>query len=128
MFKTSYSAAFKKDPSALGFAPQAYDATWMVFYGAAFSLRQEKSLTGIGIGRGLRKISSAGPEIPVTPANWTRISDAIGAGNPVNIDGASGKLDYDARQETTNPIDIWKISADGQSIESITQIDLSLPE
>jgi branched-chain amino acid transport system substrate-binding protein len=128
LFKTSYSAAFKKDPSALGFAPQAYDATWMVFYGAAFSLRQEKALTGIGIARGLRKISSAGPEIPVTPANWTRIADAIGAGNRVNIDGASGKLDYDAKQETTSPIDIWKISADGQSIESVTQIDPSLPE
>jgi branched-chain amino acid transport system substrate-binding protein len=100
----------------------------MVFYGAAFSLRQEKALTGIGIARGLRKISSVGAEVPVTPANWTRIADAMGAGNPVNLDGASGKLDYDAKQETTNLIDIWKISADGQSIESVTQIDPSLPE
>ena len=127
LFKTSYSAAFKKDPSALGFAPQAYDATWMVFYGSAYALRQEKALTGMGISRGLRKISSTGAEMPITPANWTRIADAIGAGNPVNIDGASGKLDYDAKQETTNPIDIWKISADGQSIESVTQIDTSQP-
>lgn len=128
LFKTSYSAAFKKDPSALGFAPQAYDATWMVFYGSAFSLRQEKALTGIGIARGLRKITAAGEEIPIKPANWTRIADAIGAGNTVNIDGASGKLDYDAKEETTNPIDIWKISADGQSIESITQIDTNSPQ
>lgn len=129
LFKTSYSAAFKKDPSALGFAPQAYDATWMVFYGAAYSLRQEGALTGLGISRGLRKISKTGNEVAVSPASWTKIADTIGAGNSVNLDGASGKLDYDPKtEETTSSIDIWKISADNKAIESITQIDLSQPE
>lgn len=127
LFKTSYSAAFKKDPSALGFAPQAYDATWMVFYGSALSQRKEGALTGLGIARGLRKISKSGAEVPITPANWTKIADAIGAGDPVNLDGASGKLDYDALEETSSPVDIWKISADAKSIESIEEIDLAQP-
>ena len=123
LFKTSYSAAFKKDPSALGFAPQAYDATWMVFYGSAYALRQEGALTGLGIARGLRKISKDGAEVPIAPASWTKIADAIGAGNPVNVDGASGKLDYDAQGETSSPVEIWKISADAKAIEPIEQID-----
>ena len=124
LFKTSYSAAFKKDPGALAFVPHAYDATWLVFYGAAWSLRQEKAVTGSGIARGLRKISAPGTETPVTPANWSKIADALGAGTPVNVVGASGSLDYDpVTEETTGLIDIWKIAADGKSIESSTTID-----
>ena len=124
LFKTSYSAAFKKDPGALAFVPHAYDATWLVFYGAAWSLRQERAVTGAGIARGLRKISAPGPEIPVTPANWTKIADALGTGNAVNVVGASGNLDYDpVTEETAGLINIWKISADGKSIESSATID-----
>ena len=124
LFKTSYNAAFKKDPGALAFVPHAYDATWLVFYGAAWSLRQEKAITGIGIARGLRKLSAPGAETAVTPANWTKIADALGAGTPVNVVGASGDLDYDpVTEETTGLINIWKISADGKAIESSATID-----
>ncbi|MBX3220115.1 MAG: ABC transporter substrate-binding protein [Labilithrix sp.] len=124
LFKTSYSAAFKKDPGALAFVPHAYDATWLVFYGIASSLRQEKAVTGNGIARGLRKISAPGTEIPVTPANWTKIADALGAGTAVNVSGASGSLDYDpVTEETTGLIDVWKISDDGKSIVSTATID-----
>ncbi|MBX3217950.1 MAG: hypothetical protein KF850_38445, partial [Labilithrix sp.] len=124
LFKTSYNAAFKKDPGALAFVPHAYDATWLVFYGSAFALRQERSVTGIGIARGLRKVSASGEEIPVTPANWARISSALGAGTAVNVSGASGNLDYDpATEETAGLIDVWKIAEDGKSIQSIDTID-----
>lgn len=124
LFKTSYNAAFKRDPGALAFVPHAYDATWLVFYGSAFALRQENAVTGTGIARGLRKLSAPGEEIPVTPANWTRIADAVGAGTAVNVAGASGSLDYDpVTEETTGLIDVWKIAADGKSIESVDTID-----
>ncbi|MBX3232417.1 MAG: ABC transporter substrate-binding protein [Labilithrix sp.] len=127
LFKTSYSAAFKKDPSALGFAPQAYDATWLVFYGTAFASKQG-TITGKGIARGLRKIARTGPEVAITPANWTAISNDVAEGKPVNVDGASGKLDYDpATEETTSLVDIWKISADGKAIETIKEIDPTAP-
>jgi ABC-type branched-subunit amino acid transport system substrate-binding protein len=124
LFKTSYSAAFKKDPSTLSFVPHAYDAAWLVFYGSAYALRQENAITGVGIARGLRKISAPGPEIPVTPANWIKIADALGGGAGVNVSGASGNLDYDpATEETTGLVDIWKISADGKQIEPSVTID-----
>lgn len=125
LFKTSYSAAFKKDPAALAFVPHTYDAAWLVFYGAAASLRHDGAVTGIGIARGLRRLSDpGGEEIPVAPANWTRIIDVLGAGGAVNVTGASGRLDYDpVTEETSGPIDIWKISADGRTIESSVTID-----
>lgn len=124
LFKTSYSAAYKRDPGGLAFVPHAYDATWLVFYGAASSLRQERAITGAGIARGLRRLSAPAPETPITPANWATIADALGSGAPVNVVGASGNLDYDpVTEETTGLIEIWKISADGQAIEPSATID-----
>jgi branched-chain amino acid transport system substrate-binding protein len=124
LFKASYSAAFKKDASALSFVPHAYDAAWLVFYGSAWSLRRELNVSGLGIARGLRQLSAGGPALPVTPANWTRIADALGAGTPVNLSGASGDLDFDpATEETTGLINIWKISSDGKSIVGGETID-----
>lgn len=118
LFKTSYSAAFKKDPSALSFVPHAYDAAWLVFYGSAYALGQERRVTGAGIARGLRRISAPGPETPITPANWATIAGALGGGGSVNLAGTSGTLDYDpATEETTGLINIWSISADGKRIE-----------
>ncbi len=124
LFKTSYSAAFKKDASTLSFVPHSYDAAWLTFYGSAWALRQAKRLDGTAIAQGLRRVSAGGPEVAVTPANWTKVIDAFGAGNAVNLVGASGTLDYDPKtEETTGLINIWKISADGKSIESSLTID-----
>jgi branched-chain amino acid transport system substrate-binding protein len=124
LFRTSYTAAFRQDPDGFTFVPHAYDAAWLVFYGTSFALRHEHALTGTGIARGLRKIVSSGEEVPIAPASWPRIRDAMGAGTAVNVTGASGSLDYDPKtEETTGLIDIWKISADGKSIETVTTIN-----
>jgi ABC-type branched-subunit amino acid transport system substrate-binding protein len=122
-FKTAYSGAFRgEDPGRFTFVPHAFDATWLVFSGAAFSLRREGKVTGSGIARGLRRVASAGEPIALGPATWERIANDLGADKPVNLVGASGNLDYDpATEETTGEIDIWKISADGQSIEVVTK-------
>jgi branched-chain amino acid transport system substrate-binding protein len=124
LFRASYSAAFRKDASALSFVPHAYDAAWMAFYGAAWSLRREGAITGLGMARGLRKLSVPGPEVAVTPGNWGQIVEMLSSGAGVNLVGASGTLDFDpATEETTGLIDIWKVSADGKGIESTMVID-----
>jgi branched-chain amino acid transport system substrate-binding protein len=124
LFRTSYSAAFKKDASTLSFVPHSYDAAWLVFYGTAYALRQEKLVTGPGIARGIRRVSAQNNELPVTPVNWTKIADALGSGKTVNLSGASGNLDYDnLLEETSGLINIWKISADGKTIEGGPTID-----
>lgn len=122
LFKFSYNAAFKDDPNRYTFVPHAYDATWLVFSGAAYSLRREGKITGRGIARGLRRVASAGDAVDVAPANWERIKNDLGNDKQVNLVGASGNLDYDpASEETKGDIDIWKISADGQAIELVTK-------
>lgn len=117
LFVNSYKAAFQQDPTTFTFVAQAYDGAWLVFYGTAYALRQERRVTGTGIARGLRKIASTGPEVQVTPENWKQISDALGAGQAVNLLGASGKLDYDPQtEETTGDIEIWNLEGNPPAI------------
>lgn len=120
LFKLSYTAAFKEDPTNFTFVPHAYDATWLVFTGTAYSLRREKDVTGSGIARGLRRVASGGDPVNLAPANWERIRNDLGNDKPVNLVGASGNLDYDpVTEETRGKIDIWKISDNGQDIVSV---------
>lgn len=124
LFKLSYTAAFKEDPSNFTFVPHAYDATWLVFAGTAYSLRREQNITGSGIARGLRRVASSGDGVNLAPANWERIRNDLGNDKPINLVGASGNLDYDpVTEETRGSINIWKISASGQDIESIRDYD-----
>lgn len=124
LFKTSFNAAFRQDPNTFSFVSHSYDAAWLAFYGTARALRRDKRITRVGVARGLRSLSDKSPEVPVSPANWSRISDALGSGETVNIVGASGSLDFDSTtEETTGLVDIWKISADGTTIETVTTID-----
>lgn len=125
LFKTSFSAGFHEDPALLSFVPHAYDAAWLVFYGTAWSARHEGRVFGAGIARGLRHVSDLGKaEVQVAPATWNDIASQLGAGQSVNLVGASGSLDYDPKtEETTGRIDIWAIAPDGKSITTVTTID-----
>lgn len=124
LFRTSFNAAFKQDPNTFSFVPHAYDAAWLVFYGHAWALRRDRKLDGTALSRGLRQLSAGGEEISVSPGTWKRVADELGAGREINITGASGRLDFDpVTEETTGLIDIWKIAADGQSVETVTTID-----
>jgi ABC-type branched-subunit amino acid transport system substrate-binding protein len=124
LFRTSFSAAFQRDPSAFSFVPHAYDAAWLVFYGIAWAQQQDGAVSGSGIARGLRQVSAPGEAMAVSPANWGRVVEAFAAGSPVNVRGASGELDFDpVTEQTSGRISIWRIADDGSEIESITTLD-----
>lgn len=124
LFKASFNAAFRQDPSVFSFVPHAYDATWLAFYGMARAVRRDPTLTGSGVARGLRKLSDGSAETPVAPSSWAKVADALGGGGSVNLVGASGKLDFNPTdEETTGLVDIWKVSSDGKAIETVTTID-----
>jgi branched-chain amino acid transport system substrate-binding protein len=88
-----------------------YDATWLVLYGSAASLFSQGQVSGLGIAKGLRKVSS-GKAFDVQPLSWGGILEALRSGGGVNVRGASGELDYDpVTEETSAPIQIWTIGA-----------------
>ncbi len=119
-FRASFNAAYSTDAADFSFVSHAYDAAWLVFLGASRSLKQEGSLTGRGIARGLRRIVPTGTAVPLLPPRFTDLAAALGDGQTVNVIGASGSLDFDPdTEETSGPIDIWRISSDGSSIEIV---------
>jgi len=113
-FSAAYAAAFGgQDPGEAGYTAYAYDAMWLLLYGSAWSLHQEDGISGIGIGRGLRKISSGDP-IDIKPSTWITARAQFKAGESVDVTGASGALDYDLNSgETSAPIEIWGVEPDG---------------
>lgn len=111
-FRGSYASEYAgADVTKISFAAHTYDATWLVFYGSAWAYLHEGNNTGIGIARGLRKLS-AGDEVLIQPISWGGIVKAFRSGTGVNVRGASGTLDYNPdTEELSAPIQVWVIGA-----------------
>jgi branched-chain amino acid transport system substrate-binding protein len=108
-FLGSYVSEYSEDVTAFSFTAHTYDASWLVFYGSAWSSIQEHDITGLGIARGLRKLSD-GREFNIQPLTWGSIVEAFRSGGGINVRGASGLLDYDSTtEETSAPIQVWVV-------------------
>ena len=111
-FISLYAGTFNEDPSGLSFTAHAYDATWMLMYGSAWSVQSEGRVSGLGIARGLRRLS-AGGTLEVGPATWEVARESMLAGLGVDIIGASGALDYDPEtEETIAPAEVLAVVRD----------------
>lgn len=98
------------------FTANAYDAAWLVVYGAAWAVlaegeRDVAALSSKTMARGLRELSDPeGKSIDVGPDAWPTLVEEFRAGRPVNISGASGELDYDPdTEELATSIQIWNL-------------------
>jgi branched-chain amino acid transport system substrate-binding protein len=108
-FLAKYLREFGEDAEQFSFTANAYDAAWLAAYGVAWAILQEDRVSGLTMARGLRRLSM-GTTVNVGPLNWTAVIQQFREGGTVNIQGASGDLDYDpATEETKTPIEIWEI-------------------
>lgn len=102
-FVQAYTAVYGEDPDNLSFSAHAFDATWLTLLGAAWSIRdsEDARVTGQGIARGLRKLSDKerGLKFSLEQSQWRPIQAQIAAGVTLDIEGASGQLDYDGQTE-----------------------------
>lgn len=125
-FAAAYSATFQQDATSSAYTPHSYDAAWLVIYGTAWSTFNEGGVTGTGIARGLRMMSNGTP-VEIEPPGWTTAVDAFRNGRGINVQGASGPLDYDpSTEETSAPISLWHVIASeggprGYDFEELSQ-------
>lgn len=116
-FDAAYSVEFGVDPSTSVYTAYAYDASWLALYGSAWAWYQEGALSGSGMARGLRRVS-AGSDVQIIPSNWGTVKSYFKESSPVDLEGASGQLDYDPdTEETSGPVDIWII--DGRAFANV---------
>lgn len=122
-FKASYLAAYGTDPNATIYMPYSYDAGWLALYAATWSISQEHALTGPGMGAGMRRVSS-GTEIRLLPADWNTGRATFIGGQPINVVGTSGPLDYDpTTEETATSCDVWEVTPDGEGFVVVDTIE-----
>jgi ABC-type branched-subunit amino acid transport system substrate-binding protein len=108
-FVASYAAEYSGDATQYSFTSHAYDMTWIAALGASWALLREGQITGLNVAKGARHLSS-GEVSPLIPSSWNVALQHFRAGESINIQGASGALDYSPdTEETTGPIDVWTI-------------------
>lgn len=123
-FAAAYAAEFDAPADSSGFTPHSYDAAWLVLYGIARAHFDEVSIAGTGIARGLRRIS-AGDPIDILPTSWPAAVEHFRAGESIDVQGASGPLDYDPdTEETTAPIQLWAIQPDVEAPSGFAFVEL----
>lgn len=127
-FAAAYAAAYSQDATSSAFTPHSYDAAWLILYATAWSYFNEGEITGTGIARGLRKLSD-GKAVEIEPISWNTVIDEFKNGRGIDVEGASGPLDYDpATEETSAPISVWSIVEDpgvpsGYDFSELDRID-----
>jgi branched-chain amino acid transport system substrate-binding protein len=115
-FAEAYSRRFGEDAGDSPYTPFAYDAAWLVVYGTAWAHFNEEGISGLGIARGLRKVSK-GDDVNLDPTSWNEVTANFREGMSINVEGASGHLDYDPiTGETSAPIEVWTVAFDGSSV------------
>jgi branched-chain amino acid transport system substrate-binding protein len=129
-FAAAYAGEYDDDAVSSGFTPHSYDGAWLVAYGIAWSHLVEGDITGIGIARGLRRVSG-GSAVDILPTSWSVVTDSFAVEGGIDVEGASGPLDYDPdTEETSAPIELWSIEIDagseyGWSFVALDRIDPS---
>ena len=94
-------------------AAHTYDASWLAIYGYTWAHFQESVINGVSIARGLRRLSDPlQNKASVGLAGWSTLESNFAAGEEIDIQGASGMLDFDrSTEELYNPIEVLRLNA-----------------
>jgi len=106
-FSLHYQGKFNSTPAVFGMAG-AYDSTYILAYTMA-SLGSATP-TGPSIADAMKKLVG-GTKLAIGPDTLSTAMQTLGSGGALDIDGASGPLDFDlAAHEAVSDIDVWCVS------------------
>lgn len=111
-FVSRYAIRFgTTDVRELSFTSNAFDAAWLGLYGMSWAIEQEPDLGPSSIATGIRKLTGGGASIATTtPSSWLTMQSEFRSGNPIDVTGASGNLDYDlGTEELSGEFEVWVV-------------------
>ncbi len=115
-YLSAYNNNAFADPFIQGYyGEHTYDATYMAMFGVAWAHYQEGGeLTAKNIARGLWQLSSANStNVPINSDSFDSVKSSFSNGVAVDIEGASGPLNYDSfTEETAAAVEAWQIVCD----------------
>lgn len=114
-FKSAYQTEFNDNPDLASYSSHMYDATWLGVYGTVWAYyRREQRLSGIDLAFGLQQVTADKTAIPVRSDTFNDIKTEFQAGRAVNLQGASGNLDYNPETEELKDVTpIFYVIVDG---------------
>ncbi len=113
-FQARFAARFRRKAIDQTYASNRYDAMYLVAFGAAWALGKDGrgELSGARMAEGLTHLSS-GPRFGLTPEQFTAAKAALLSGGSIDLEGASGKLDFDNQTgEASSSFQLWRVSGE----------------
>jgi branched-chain amino acid transport system substrate-binding protein len=119
-FRSQYVVEFGIEPSDFSFTSHSYDAAYLVMLSAAYATRDNGALTGGRMSEGMTRLSvGTGMSFQLKSTGWRDASAALAAGRSINVDGASGQLDFDLDAGApSSPYEVWQVT-DGGSFTTV---------
>jgi branched-chain amino acid transport system substrate-binding protein len=112
-FRSRFSAKYPGvDPTGYSFTSNAYDAMYLFGLAIAYSQGTSNEVTGPKMAEGLTKMSSGPRPLQLTSVNFTEASNELASGRSIDVEGASGTLQFDDTGEAPSPTELWQIRRD----------------
>ncbi|HVG60263.1 MAG TPA: ABC transporter substrate-binding protein [Hyalangium sp.] len=110
IFRSRFSAQYPGvDPTKYSFTSHSYDAMYLLGLAMAYSQGTSNEVTGPKMAEGLTKMSSGPRPIQLTLVNFTEAANELANGRSIDVEGASGSLQFDDTGEAPSPIELWQV-------------------
>jgi branched-chain amino acid transport system substrate-binding protein len=123
-FRARYFGIFKVEPTAYSFTGHSYDAAFLVMLATAAAEAKGGAITGPRLSEGMGKVTGvSGSTFRVSPIGWRDAAAALAEGKSINLEGASGALDFDLDAGApASPYEVWQVT-DGGTITTVKLVN-----
>lgn len=114
-FRDGFRTRYQIDPNSLSYTSHSYDSMWVVMLAAAGAAQGGAAITGPGMQAAMaRLVATAQVPLPLRADKWVEASTLLAGGTSINIEGASGKLDFDLDAGVpVAPYEVWQVRDGG---------------
>jgi serine/threonine protein kinase/ABC-type branched-subunit amino acid transport system substrate-binding protein len=124
-FYSRFQARFLRNAQNQIYAANRYDAVYLLALAAAYAAGKDGrgTISGARLAEGLTHLSS-GTKLGLTPEGFTAAKAALQAGGSIDVEGASGSLDFDAKTgEAPSSYQLWRV--DGRNLVQDRRVGLA---
>jgi branched-chain amino acid transport system substrate-binding protein len=120
-FETQLMTAFGVAAEDYSFIANSFDAVYLAGYAISWAHASGELFEGRDVAAGLASLSS-GKDVKIGSSSWNTatkdLTDLALMPRSIDVDGTSGRLDFDSNGQATGPIEIWRVAANGTSFET----------
>jgi branched-chain amino acid transport system substrate-binding protein len=116
LFSDDFQSQYGTSAAQFSYTAQSYDAMYLLSLASSFAVGANGSnpLTGVGIARGLLRVSDGGAIDlkPGSPTGYTDGRSALQSGQTIDVNGTSGPLNFDpATGQAPAAIELWGVQS-----------------